>query len=82
MPPQPAQGRAVLWPAAARRSLQACPFGGCEPHYAREFELIASGAKAHFNFAAFFLGFYRTLYRGCAKRFLALYAWPWALTLV
>lgn len=58
------------------------PSAGVNPYYAREFALIASGAKAHFNFAAFFLGFYHTLYRGCTKRFLALYAWPWALTLV
>lgn len=58
------------------------PSAGVNPYYAREFALIASGAKAHFNFAAFFLGFFHTLYRGCGKRFLAMYAWPWVLSLV
>ena len=53
-----------------------CPMGGANgpaagvnPYYAREFELIANGGKPHFNFAAFFLGFWHTLYRGCIKRF-------------
>ncbi len=58
------------------------PDAGVNPYYAREFDLIANGGKPHFNFAAFFLGFFHTLYRGCGKRFLALYAWPWVLSLV
>lgn len=58
------------------------PAAGVNPYYVREFELIANGGKPHFNFAAFFLGFFHTLYRGCGKRFLALYAWPWVLSLV
>lgn len=58
------------------------PSAGVNPYYAREFERIANGGKPHFNFAAFFLGFFHTLYRGCGKRFLAIYAWPWVLSLV
>ena len=58
------------------------PAAGVNPYYAREFELIANGGKPHFNFAALFLGFWHTLYRGCIKRFLALYALPWLLTMV
>ena len=58
------------------------PVAGVNPYYAREFELIANGGKPHFNFAALFLGFWHTLYRGCIKRFLALYALPWLLTMV
>lgn len=58
------------------------PAAGVNPYYAREFELLANGGRPHFNFAAFFLGFWHTLYRGCTKRFLALYAWPWLLTMI
>ena len=58
------------------------PAAGVNPYYAREFELLANGGRPHFNFAAFFLGFWHTLYRGCTKRFLALYAWPWALSMI
>lgn len=58
------------------------PAAGVNPYYAREFELLANGGRPHFNFAAFFLGFWHTLYRGCTKRFLVLYAWPWLLTMI
>lgn len=45
------------------------PSAGVNPYYAREFALIASGAKAHFNFAAFFLGFSTRCIAGAASAF-------------
>ena len=43
------------------------------PYYAREFADIAAGGRGRFNAAAFFLGPFHQLYRGCYKRFARTY---------
>lgn len=43
------------------------------PYYAQEFENIAINNVSKFNMAAFFVGCYHTIYRGCNKRFAKLY---------
>ena len=49
-------------------------------YYKAEFEKLSQGKKTDFNFAACFLGFWHTLYRGCWRRFLLLYSWLGVLT--
>lgn len=47
------------------------------PYYAREFADIAAGERGRFNAAAFFLGPFHQLYRGCYKRFARTYLPYW-----
>ena len=47
------------------------------PYYAREFADIAAGGRGRFNAAAFFLGPFHQLYRGCYKRFARTYLPYW-----
>lgn len=44
-----------------------------DAYYAREFEKVAAAGNGSFNWAAFFLGPWHCLYRGCVARFLKLY---------
>ena len=55
---------------------------GPNGYYRWEFDKLSRGARASFNFAACFLGFWHTLYRGCWRRFLLLYSWLGVLTTV
>ena len=52
-----------------------------DAYYVREFEKLAATGKGSFNWAAFFLGPYHCLYRGCVPRFLKLYLPLWAVSL-
>ena len=47
------------------------------PYYAREFADIAAGGGGRFNVAAFFLGPFHQIYRGCYKRFARTYLPYW-----
>lgn len=82
-------------PSGAAQGWQQPVYGGYAPswpprpvkaprpdaYYVREFEKLAATGKGSFNWAAFFLGPYHCLYRGCVPRFLKLYLPLWAVSL-
>jgi hypothetical protein len=68
-----AQQRASTDASYTYGSADAEPEGEASPYYTREFARLQAGWPARFNVAAFILGPFHTLYRGCTKRFCKLY---------
>lgn len=88
-PPFSAEPARPQEPSPAPAPVLEAPAPGLQPelekqpaYYKAEFEKLSQGKKTDFNFAACFLGFWHTLYRGCWRRFLLLYSWLGVLTIV
>lgn len=86
-PPSSAEPARPQEPSPAPAPVLEAPAPGQQPglekqpaYYKAEFEKLSQGKKTDFNFAACFLGFWHTLYRGCWRRFLLLYSWLGVLT--